>query len=73
MYYSHPDDVDLWSAGVAETPSAGSMVGPTFNCIIASTFRDLKQGDRFWYENQDWPSSFTPGIILYSYLLIITT
>lgn len=63
MHYSHPDDVDLWSAGVAEKPSAGSMVGPTFNCIISTTFRDLKHGDRFWYENQGWPSSFTQGNI----------
>ncbi|XP_054268115.1 lactoperoxidase-like [Macrosteles quadrilineatus] len=57
--FSHPDDVDLWSAGVAEKPQRGSMVGPTFNCLIAMTFRDLKRGDRFWYENGGWPSSFT--------------
>ncbi|XP_075210101.1 salivary peroxidase/catechol oxidase-like [Lycorma delicatula] len=58
--YSHPEDIDLWSAGVAEVPEKGSMVGPTFTCIIAKTFRDLKRGDRFWYENRGWPSSFTP-------------
>ncbi|XP_023726192.2 lactoperoxidase-like [Cryptotermes secundus] len=58
--YDHPDDVDLWSAGISERPVPGSMVGPTFNCLIARTFRDLRRGDRFWYENSDWPSSFTP-------------
>ncbi|XP_075210016.1 peroxidasin homolog isoform X3 [Lycorma delicatula] len=58
--YSHPEDIDLWSAGVAEVPEKGSMVGPTFTCIIGKTFRDLKRGDRFWYENRGWPSSFTP-------------
>lgn len=59
--HSHPDDVDLWSAGISERPMPGSMVGPTFNCLIARTFRDLRRGDRFWYENSEWPSSFTPG------------
>ncbi|XP_068081797.1 peroxidase isoform X2 [Anabrus simplex] len=59
--YDHPDDVDLWSAGVSERPSRGSMVGPTFSCIIARTFRDLRRGDRFWYENKGWPSAFTPA------------
>ncbi|XP_069705642.1 peroxidase-like isoform X2 [Periplaneta americana] len=58
--YDHPDDVDLWSAGISERPMPGSMIGPTFNCLIARTFRDLRRGDRFWYENSGWPSSFTP-------------
>nr|CAD7200690.1 unnamed protein product [Timema douglasi] len=58
--YDHPDDIDLWSAGVAENSLPGSMVGPTFNCIIARTFKKLKIGDRFWYENKNLPNSFTP-------------
>ncbi|XP_039299555.1 peroxidasin-like [Nilaparvata lugens] len=58
--YSDIEDIDLWSAGVAEVPRRGSLVGPTFNCIIAGTFRDVRRGDRFWYENDGWPSSFTP-------------
>ncbi|CAH0392630.1 unnamed protein product [Bemisia tabaci] len=59
--YRFPTDVDLWSAGVAEIPEDGSIVGPTFNCIIARTFKDLKEGDRFWYENGEYPNSFTPS------------
>nr|CAD7440713.1 unnamed protein product [Timema bartmani] len=58
--YEHPSDVDLWSGGVSERPLPGSMVGPTFACVIATQFSYSRRGDRFWYENGNQPSSFTP-------------
>lgn len=64
--YTTPEDVDLWSAGVSERSIDDSIVGPTFGCIIAKTFSDLKKGDRFWYENSGLPNSFTLGILLYN-------
>jgi len=57
--YESPDDVDLWSAGISERPLPGSMVGPTFACIMGKQFHNYRHGDRFWYENGGWPSSFT--------------
>ena len=59
--FSHPSDVDLWSGGVSERPLPGSMIGPTFGCIIATQFSYARRGDRFWYELPNQPSSFTPG------------
>lgn len=57
--YETPDDIDLWTAGVTEQPLPGSMIGPTFACIIGKQFHNLRHGDRYWYENGGWPSSFT--------------
>ncbi|XP_065349910.1 peroxidase [Cloeon dipterum] len=58
--YESPADVDLWSGGVSERPLPGSMVGPTFACIIATQFSYSRRGDRFWFELPNQPSSFTP-------------
>ncbi|XP_046675138.1 chorion peroxidase-like [Homalodisca vitripennis] len=58
--YESPADVDLWSGGVSERPLPGSMIGPTFGCIIATQFSYARRGDRFWYELPNQPSSFTP-------------
>ncbi|XP_075228376.1 peroxidase homolog [Lycorma delicatula] len=58
--YDNPSDVDLWSGGVSERPLPGSMIGPTFGCIIATQFSYARRGDRFWYELPNQPSSFTP-------------
>jgi len=57
--YETPNDLDLWSAGISETPLTGAMVGPTFACIMGRQFNHFRTGDRFWYENSGWPSSFT--------------
>lgn len=35
------------------------MIGPTFACIVARQFANIRKGDRFWYENGGLPSSFT--------------
>lgn len=59
--FRHPADVDLWSGGVSERPLPGSMLGPTFACVIATQFSYSRRGDRFWYELPNQPSSFTLG------------
>lgn len=49
--YATVDDIDLWIGGLAENPIAGSLLGELFQAIIVKQYRDLRDGDRFWYEN----------------------
>ena len=51
-YNGDINSVDLWIGGLAENPSPGAMVGQTFGAIIAKQFTDLRDGDRYWYQNQ---------------------
>jgi len=38
QFYAHYDDVDLYVGGLLEIPLNGSILGPTFVCIIGDTF-----------------------------------
>ena len=58
LYKSH-EDVDLFAGGVMERELPGGALGPTFACIIAEQFRNLRFGDRFWYERADPTVGFT--------------
>ena len=40
--YANPEDMDLWTAGISERPLPGSMVGPTFACIIGKQFHNFR-------------------------------
>ena len=44
-----------------EIPNGNSVVGPTTECVLAIQFRNLKFGDRFYFEHKDQAGSFTDG------------
>ncbi|MEZ6126268.1 MAG: peroxidase family protein [Planctomycetaceae bacterium] len=50
--YGTVDNIDLWVGGLAEDHVPGSSVGETFQEIISDQFERLRDGDRFWYQNQ---------------------
>lgn len=54
--YKHPSNVDLWVGGLLEELVPGSLLGPTFTCIIAEQFRRTRAGDR--YEMANYLSNF---------------
>jgi peroxidase len=50
--YGSVDAIDLWTGGLAEDHVAGSVIGSTFGKIIGDQFTALRDGDRFYFENQ---------------------
>jgi peroxidase len=50
--YGTIDNVDLFMGGLAEKHAPGANVGPTFQFIIASQFWRLRNGDRFYWQNE---------------------
>ncbi|XP_049292507.1 peroxidasin isoform X2 [Anopheles funestus] len=49
--YGHPSNIDLWVGGILEDQLPGAKMGPLFTCVLVRQFRALRDGDRFWYEN----------------------
>jgi len=52
--YDSVDDIDLWVGGLAEDHVAGGVVGSTFGKIIGDQFTALRDGDRYYFENQNF-------------------
>lgn len=57
--YNDVNDIDIFIGGIAETPTAGSLLGHTFLCIVGDQFARLRLGDRFFYENGGLEASFS--------------
>jgi peroxidase len=50
-YNDDVNDIDLWVAGLAEPHVNSGFVGETFHAILVDQFTRLRDGDRFWYQN----------------------
>ena len=49
--YGTVDSIDLWVGGLAEDHESGAMVGQTIKTVLVEQFTRLRDGDRFWYQN----------------------
>ena len=52
--YDEIDHLELWSVALAEDHVEGAMVGETFHTIIVDQFTRLRDGDRFWFEDDPY-------------------
>ena len=50
VYGGDIDKVDIWPGGLLETTANGP--GPLFRKIILDQFVRTRDGDRFWFENE---------------------
>ncbi|XP_048222490.1 myeloperoxidase [Perognathus longimembris pacificus] len=49
--YGTPNNIDIWMGGVAEPLEPNGRVGKLLACLIGTQFRNLRDGDRFWWQN----------------------
>jgi hypothetical protein len=49
--YGEVDNVDPWVGGLAEDHVAGATMGEFFRAVLVDQFTRLRDGDRFWFEN----------------------
>jgi hypothetical protein len=49
--YGNVNDIDLWVGGLAEDHMPEAMVGKTINAVLTDQFTRVRDGDRFWYQN----------------------
>lgn len=45
------NNIDLWVGGLAEDNVPGALVGKTLKAVLSDQFTRVRDGDRFWYEN----------------------
>ncbi|XP_021248220.1 thyroid peroxidase isoform X1 [Numida meleagris] len=51
--YHNPSNIDVWLGGLVEDFLPGARTGPLFACLIGKQMKALRDGDRFWWENDN--------------------
>ncbi|XP_073875300.1 lactoperoxidase isoform X2 [Macaca fascicularis] len=54
--YGTPDNIDIWIGAIAEPLVERGRVGLLLACLLGKQFQQIRDGDRFWWEN---PGVFT--------------
>jgi peroxidase len=54
--YGNVNNIDAFEGGLAENQLPGSDVGPLFQTIMVDQFTALRNGDRYFYLNENWNS-----------------
>ncbi|XP_003929157.1 lactoperoxidase [Saimiri boliviensis] len=54
--YGTPNNIDIWIGAIAEPLVERGRVGPLLACLLGKQFQQIRDGDRFWWEN---PGVFT--------------
>lgn len=52
--YDSVEDIDLWVGLLNEDPSPSSIMGETLRLILFDQFRRLRNGDKFYFENDPY-------------------
>ncbi|XP_028937561.1 lactoperoxidase [Ornithorhynchus anatinus] len=55
--YGTINNIDFWIGAIAEPFVPNGRVGPLLACLLGKQFRQIRDGDRFWWEN--------PGVFTY--------
>ncbi|XP_035233679.1 chorion peroxidase-like, partial [Stegodyphus dumicola] len=57
--YKDVADIDAWVGMYMEHNNENAILPPTAACIVATQFKNIKNGDRFLFINRHLPTSFT--------------
>uniref|UniRef100_A0A0A9VVR2 Peroxidasin n=2 Tax=Lygus hesperus TaxID=30085 RepID=A0A0A9VVR2_LYGHE len=57
--YKNVNEIDLLVGGMLETAPPGALLGPTFSCLMSKQFTKVMESDRFWFENDFPPATFS--------------
>lgn len=60
--YGSPNNCDLWIGIISEDSHENGILGETGAKIVGEQFSHIRNGDRFWFEN-DYPASVISEII----------